>query len=61
MAGFAAGSFRIEDLVGAATDAVNPALQLQLQAGDAVVFGPGGRLDDAASVPLRIADRAWCC
>ncbi|HEU5254049.1 MAG TPA: diguanylate cyclase [Solirubrobacterales bacterium] len=59
LAGFAAGSFRVDDLAGAATEAVDPDADLQLQMDEAVVFGPEGALDDAASVPLRIANRTW--
>jgi len=59
LTGFAAGSFRIGDLAAAATAAVTPAVQIQLRAGDATVFGTDGPLDDAASVPVRIADRTW--
>lgn len=59
LAGFAAGSFRIDDLAGAATDAVESNADLQLRVDGTVVFGPEGSLDDAASVPLQIADRTW--
>jgi diguanylate cyclase (GGDEF)-like protein len=59
LTGFAAGSFRIGDLAAAATAAVTPAVQEQRRAGAATVFGASGRLDDAASVPVRIADRTW--
>jgi diguanylate cyclase (GGDEF)-like protein len=59
LVGFAAGSFRIGDLAGTATEAVDPSVQVQVGAGGETVFGSGGPLDDAASVPLRIADRAW--
>jgi len=57
--GFAAGSFRVGALAASATDAVTSAVDIQLRIGDATVFGPGGSLDDAASVPVRIADRTW--
>jgi len=56
---FAAGSFRVDDLAAAATEAVDPEVELQLQMGEAVVFGPAEPLEDAATVPLRIADRTW--
>ena len=59
LAGYAAGSFRLGDLAGTATDAVESDAQVQLKMDEAVVFGPEGSLDDAASVPLRIADRTW--
>jgi diguanylate cyclase (GGDEF)-like protein len=57
--GFAAGSFRVGALAGSATEAVTSDVDVQLRIGDATVFGPGGSLDDAASVPVRIADRTW--
>src|SRR4029077_10061531 len=57
--GFAAGSFRVGDLAESATDAVTSDVDVQLRIGDATVYGPGGSLDDAASVPVRIADRTW--
>jgi len=59
LTGFAAGSFRIGDLAAAATAAVTPAVQVQLRAGEETVFGAKGSLEDAASVPVRIADRTW--
>jgi diguanylate cyclase (GGDEF)-like protein len=59
LAGFAAGSFRLGDLAGAATDAVEPDAELQLRTDGVAVFGPEEGLDDGASVPLRIADRTW--
>jgi len=59
LAGFAAGSFRIEDLAEAAAEAVPPDVQLQLQAAGETVFGTDGDLSDGASVPIHIADRTW--
>jgi len=59
LTGFAAGSFRIGDLAAAATEAVTPEVQVRLRIGDAIVFGARGALEDAASVPVRIADRTW--
>jgi len=59
LVGFAAGSFRVEDLAGAATEAVDAEVDLQLQIDDAVVFGSTEILDGGASIPLRIADRTW--
>ncbi|HEX6601137.1 MAG TPA: diguanylate cyclase, partial [Solirubrobacterales bacterium] len=56
---FAAGSFRVDDLATAATEAVDSDVRLQLRMDDAVIFGPQAALDDAATVPLRIADRTW--
>ncbi|HXQ89132.1 MAG TPA: diguanylate cyclase [Solirubrobacterales bacterium] len=59
LVGFAAGSFRIGDLVATAAEAVSADVRLQLQAGGATIFGATGDLDEGASVPIRIADRAW--
>jgi diguanylate cyclase (GGDEF)-like protein len=59
LVGFAAGSFRVEDLAAAATGAVDPEVELQLQMEGAVVFGSEGELSGGATVPLRIADRTW--
>jgi diguanylate cyclase (GGDEF)-like protein len=59
LVGFAAGSFRIEELAATATEAVSSDVQLQLKAGGATVFGASGDLDDGASAPLHIADRTW--
>jgi diguanylate cyclase (GGDEF)-like protein len=59
LVGFAAGSFQIDDLAGSAAEAVDSSAQVQVGAGGETVFGPGGRLEDAASAPVRIADRAW--
>jgi diguanylate cyclase (GGDEF)-like protein len=57
--GFAAGSFRIGDLAGAAAEAVDSSVRVQVGAGGETVFGSGGPLEDAASAPVRIADRTW--
>ena len=60
LVGFAAGSFRVGDLAGAATAAVTSDVRrASSRIGDATVFGPRRPLDDAASVPVRIADRTW--
>jgi diguanylate cyclase (GGDEF)-like protein len=59
LTGFAAGSFRIDDLAGTAAEAVDSSVQVQVGAGGEIVFGSGGPLEDASSVPLRIADRTW--
>ena len=59
LVGFAAGSFRIGDLVATAAEAVSPDVQLQLQADGATIFGATDDLDDGASVPIQIADRTW--
>jgi diguanylate cyclase (GGDEF)-like protein len=57
--GFAAGSFRTEDLAATAADAVSPGVQLQLEAGGSAVFGAKDDLVGGASAPLQIADRTW--
>jgi diguanylate cyclase (GGDEF)-like protein len=57
--GFAVGSFRIGDLAAAATEAVTPEVEVQLRDDETIVFGPNHSLEDAASVPLRIANRTW--
>jgi len=59
LVGFAAGSFRIDDLAATAADAVSPGVQLQLEAGGVTVFGARGELEEGASVPLQIADLTW--
>jgi diguanylate cyclase (GGDEF)-like protein len=59
LAGFAAGSFRIDDLVATADETVSPDVRLQLQAGGETVFGTEEELNDGASAPLKIADRTW--
>ncbi|HEY6731188.1 MAG TPA: diguanylate cyclase [Solirubrobacterales bacterium] len=59
LVGFAAGSFRIEDLATAAAETVSPGVHLQLQAGGITVFGATEDLSGGASVPLKIADRTW--
>jgi diguanylate cyclase (GGDEF)-like protein len=56
--GFAAGSFRINDLAAAATEAVSAGDEVQLEVGGETVFGPTGSLD-GASMPLKIANRTW--
>jgi diguanylate cyclase (GGDEF)-like protein len=59
LVGFAAGSFRIGDLAGSAAEAVDSSVQVQVGAGGEIVFGSDGPLEDAASAPVRIADRTW--
>ena len=59
LAGFAAGSFQIDDLAGTASEAVSADVELQLLADGSVVYGSEGDLGDGASVPVKIADRTW--
>jgi len=58
LVGFAAGSFRIDDLAAAATAAVDSEVKVQLRVSGDGVFGPTS-LDDAATESLRIANRTW--
>lgn len=57
--GFAAGSFRAPDLVAAATAAVPHDVDVQLLENGDPVIGPDEPLDDAATAPVRVADRTW--
>ncbi|HEU5104560.1 MAG TPA: diguanylate cyclase [Solirubrobacterales bacterium] len=59
LVGFAAGSFRIDDLAAAATEAVADDVRVQLRVGGETVFGAGAPLSDAATVSLFIANRTW--
>jgi len=59
LVGFAAGSFRIGDLAGTAAETVDSSVQVQLGAGGETVFGSGETLEDAASAPVRVANRTW--
>ena len=58
LAGFALGVFRARDLAAAAAAAANT-VTLQLREGGRIVLGPRKRLSDAATAPIRVADRAW--
>jgi diguanylate cyclase len=57
--GFAAGAFRIRDLAATATSALPDAVDVQLRIDRERVLGERGKLEDAASSPIRIADRTW--
>lgn len=59
LVGFAAGSFRIQDLAASAVSALPGVDDVQLRVGHRVVLGPGGQLDDPASARIHIADRIW--
>jgi diguanylate cyclase (GGDEF)-like protein len=59
LTGYAAGAFRIGDLAQAATATVPGAVDVQLRIDPDHVIGTQGELDDAASAPIRIADRTW--
>jgi diguanylate cyclase (GGDEF)-like protein len=58
LVGFAAGSFRVEDLAATAAEAAGPEAEVRLRVAGDTVFGPDS-LDDDATVSLRIADRTW--
>ena len=57
--GFAGGAFRIGDLAAAAVSTVPDAVDVQLRIDRGNVVGKQGKLDDAASAPIQIADRTW--
>jgi len=57
--GFIAGSFRVHDVAAAALAVLPHDFQVQLQVDHRLAFGPGGSLEDAAVVPIHIADRTW--
>ena len=59
LTGFAAGAFRIDDLAAAAISAVADEVDVQLRIDGGMVVGHRGELDDAATAPIRIADRTW--
>jgi diguanylate cyclase (GGDEF)-like protein len=59
LAGFTAGSFRIDELAATASETVSPDVRLQLKADGATIFGTEEDLGDGATAPLRIADRTW--
>ncbi|HEU4705970.1 MAG TPA: diguanylate cyclase [Solirubrobacterales bacterium] len=57
--GFIAGSFRVHDVAAAALAVLPDSFEMQLRVGGKPAYGPAGDLEDAASVPIRIADRTW--
>jgi diguanylate cyclase (GGDEF)-like protein len=59
LTGYAAGAFHIEDLAAAAVSTVPDTAEVQLRIGGEPAFGEKGELEDAASAPIRIADRTW--
>jgi diguanylate cyclase (GGDEF)-like protein len=59
LTGFIAGSFRAQDVAGAALAVLPPDVRVQVQIEGHPAFGPVQGLNDAASVPLHIADRTW--
>jgi diguanylate cyclase (GGDEF)-like protein len=59
LAGFAIGSFHLPDLTAAATAALPDDVEVQLVEDGRSVAGPRLPRDEAATTPLRIADRSW--
>jgi diguanylate cyclase (GGDEF)-like protein len=57
--GFIAGSFRVGDVAAAALAVLPDDVDLQLRIDGRHAFGPVGELEDAARVPIHIADRTW--
>ncbi len=57
--GFAVGTFRIPDLVAAATSALPADIAIDLLEGNRVLTGPELSQDGAATAQIRIADRSW--
>jgi diguanylate cyclase (GGDEF)-like protein len=57
--GFIGGSFRVHDVAAAALAVLPHDAEVQLRVGGRPVFGPDGELEDAAQVPIHIADRTW--
>jgi diguanylate cyclase (GGDEF)-like protein len=57
--GFAAGSIRVSDLASTIDKALPGSVVEQLQVGGRTITGPGGELEDAATAPVRVADRVW--
>jgi diguanylate cyclase (GGDEF)-like protein len=57
--GFATGAFKVTDLAAAATTALPDEVDVQLDEGGRVVAGDSVDRGEAASAPLRIADRSW--
>jgi diguanylate cyclase (GGDEF)-like protein len=57
--GFAAGAFRGTDLAAAAIAALTEDIEAQLLENGEPVIGSKEKLEDAASSPVRVADRTW--
>src|SRR5690349_1200884 len=57
--GFAGGAFQLPDLAGAAQDALPREAQVTLTERGKVVGGSASPADEAATTPIRIADRTW--
>jgi diguanylate cyclase (GGDEF)-like protein len=59
LTGFIAGSFRVGDVADAAMAVLPEDAEVQLRVDRRLAFGPEGEIEDAATVPIRIADRTW--
>ncbi|HWN73389.1 MAG TPA: diguanylate cyclase [Solirubrobacterales bacterium] len=59
LTGFIAGSFRVGNIADAALAVLPQNVKVQVRSGRSIAFGPTGELDDAATVPIHIADRTW--
>lgn len=59
LTGFIAGSFRVHDVAAAALAVLPDNVEVQLQIERHPAFGPAQEPEDAASVPIHIADRTW--
>jgi diguanylate cyclase (GGDEF)-like protein len=57
--GFAAGSFLLKDLAGAAVATLPGDVTTQLNVSNHTVVGPQGALEDPARAQIKIADRTW--
>jgi diguanylate cyclase (GGDEF)-like protein len=57
--GFAAGTFRLRDLAGAAASDLPAADAVQLRVSSGAVIGDRGALEDPARATIQIADRTW--
>jgi diguanylate cyclase (GGDEF)-like protein len=57
--GFIAGGFRVGDVAAAALAVLPKDVEAQLRVDQQVAFGPKDELEDAATAPVRIADRTW--
>ncbi len=59
LVGFAVGAFHVPDLTEAARSALGDEIALQLIEGGRTLAGPKLARSEAATAPLRIADRTW--
>ena len=59
LVGFAAGAIRVDDLTASVQTALPAGTESRLRADRGLVFGGDGALDDPATAPIGVADRAW--